>query len=79
MEKLEEEKKTQLDHNKLIRAWLESRKDAWFPSSKCNNFVVIWNSKANFEKSSYIVWCHFRLKKELNNFCYNTNKKVLFL
>ncbi|XP_066928394.1 THO complex subunit 2-like [Clytia hemisphaerica] len=32
IEKLEEEKKAQLEHNKLVLTWMESRKDSWFPS-----------------------------------------------
>lgn len=32
VEKMASEKKVQIEHNKLIQVWLESRKDAWFPS-----------------------------------------------
>ncbi|XP_057313993.1 THO complex subunit 2-like [Hydractinia symbiolongicarpus] len=32
IEKLNDEKQVQLDHNKLVRCWLESRREAWFPS-----------------------------------------------
>jgi len=32
IEKLVDEQKTQIDHNKFIKVWLESRKNAWFPS-----------------------------------------------
>jgi THO complex subunit 2 len=32
MGKLQEEMQLQFEHNKLIKKWLETRKDAWFPS-----------------------------------------------
>ena len=33
IDKIQNEKKLQLEHNELVLAWMESRKDSWFPSS----------------------------------------------
>ncbi|XP_047126503.1 THO complex subunit 2 isoform X2 [Hydra vulgaris] len=40
IDKLKEEFQTQLEHNKLIRIWLESKKDAWFPSKMTKGEMI---------------------------------------
>ena len=34
IDKLREEQQQQLEHNRCVKKWLETKKEGWFPSSK---------------------------------------------